>query len=584
MPEMQLKKDAEVIFKFQPKYIRLLTIRIGIVLCCLSYGAVFSYKPFSAYAAEPHPIARSRSKKDLSFNEERNKIIKKYLKMAQKHYEEGKYYEAIKLWNDVLAFDPNDKKAKEGIELAGEKIAKVKDFFGKDVFREFREISILSLQDCIEIVKETSLQFQIAKEQINLAKIKLWQRRRTFLPDLTLSWTETKGIRSEGKIEGIEYGIEGKQPAFRSGELMYGLAQSKTNLRIAENNYGKIGLKLWFEVAEAYYSFVKSKKLLRYTKALYEDIKPFYEMARKEHEKKVVPDIEYLDVESKFNHIYYKSIVVESDFEITKLALEQKLNIERAGTIDVLVDILLKSIDKDVNSCLFLAIENRPDLKMSELVVRSMEYGKKIAQAKGLPRVDLTAYYKKADEVYHRDFNWTTRDEASLDPQRKWYAGVEVAWPFLGSTGTYALYKREDPATLSTYFGAAESKGTSWKLGIADNLKQFSESKEAEISLISAKDELKEMRKKVIREVKDAFYGYKKAHIQLEAAKVQKEFNEKETEIFKVKHSLGEAKLSELFSSLTRLMDANEAYFNAEKDLHISIAALNQAIGVENYF
>jgi len=573
-----MKKEKESIFQSapSPKSTIVIFIQAGIVFCCLFCATLFNYtSTLAAYAEEPYASSKSHSEKDLSFDKEQSEIIKRYLQEAKRCYEEGRYHEAVKFWDDILTINPNHQEAREGKSLAEKKIAKIKDFFGKDVFQE-QEVSELSLKNCVEIAEESSLLFQIAREQINLAKIKVWEARRTFFPSLTFSWAETKGIRPDGKIKGVEYGVEGKQPAFRSGELMYTLAQSKVNLNIAEKNYDRIEVELYFEVAGAYYELVKAKQFLKYAKALYEESKPLYEMAQKKYEKGLVPEIEYLNAESKFNQIYYKSIFVESDYEIARLALEQKLNIERAGTIDVALNPLQKSIDEDLNTCLFRAIENKPDLKMSEFTVKSAEYGEKIAQAKGMPSVDLAGHYKKSSEVY--------KDEQSLDPQRKWYAGLEVSWPFLGSTGAYSLYKREDPSTLSTYSGASESKGETWKLGLLDNLKQFSEGKEAEIAHVRAEEELNEVRKKVIREVKDAFYGYEKSRIQLEAARVQREFSEKENKILTVKHSLGEINLSELFENLVRLMEANEAYFKAEKDLNTSIAALNKAIGIKDYF
>jgi len=85
-------------------------------------------------------------------------------------------------------------------------------------------------------------------------------------------------------------------------------------------------------------------------------------------------------------------------------------------------------------------------------------------------------------------------------------------------------------------------------------------------------------------EVKEAFYGYEKAHIQLEAARSGREFEEKEVEILKIKHSIGDSELSELFESMAKLMEANEMYFEAKKVLYTSIAALNKAIGIGDYF
>jgi len=281
----------------------------------------------------------------------------------------------------------------------------------------------------------------------------------------------------------------------------------------------------------------------------------------------------------------FKSMSAESDFELAKLTLEQKLNIEDGGDVDVAVDILPKIVDKDMETCISFAMRQRPDLKVSELTLKSAEYGEKAEQAKEMPRVDLAGHYKKSAEVYKQGYGGSV--EQKLDPQRKWYAGLEVAWPILGSTSSYSLYKREDPSTLSTFTAGTtgtESKGTSWKLDILDDLEQFSVTKEAEISRIRAEEDLNETRKKVIMEVKEAYYGYEKARIQMEATDLQREFHEKEVEILKAKHSMGDSELSELFQGFSRLLEASGQYFEAEKNLYTAIAALNRAIGLDGYF
>jgi outer membrane protein TolC len=566
MLQAQIKRRGEHIFRFKSGIIVML--QIGIIFYFLSFSNSLPYKAFTAYSAE------SASDK---------KIIKKNLEDAEKYYKDGLYDMAIKLWDDVLRLDPENRKAQKRINTAKKKIAKINVFFGKDVFKSTRDIKELSLRNCIEMAGEASLKYQIAKGQIDLARIKVWEARRNFLPSLTLSWVETKGIQSGGKIESLEYGIEGKQPAFHSGELMYALAKSKSNLKIAERNYDRVKMELYFEVREAYYNLVKTKKFLEYVKALYEDVKPLYKMAQKEHEKGVTPDIERLNAESNFNKIYYKSISSESDLELARLALQQKLNIEDGGHVDIALDIPQKSVNENINTCISLAVENRPDLKMSELTVKSTEYDEKIAKTKEMPRVDLTGHYKMFSEVYRQSYS-VLNSSLALDPHKRWYAGLEVIWPFLGSTGTYSLYKRADPSTLSTYDAGSESKGSTWKLGVFDNLKSITDAMEAEVIHVRAEEELNDTRKKVVMEVKEAFYAYEKTRVQLEAAKVQREFYEKEAKILKVKHGFGETELSELFESITSLMQANESYFEAEKDLNISVAELNRAIGVEDYF
>ncbi len=512
-------------------------------------------------------------------------LINGYLNKADIYYKEGRYQEAISFWDKVLSANPKNTKANQGIKDAELKMAKIRNFFGNSAFKEFAAFKEFSIEDCLDIAAGNSIMLEVAKEQIKLANIKVWEARRSFFPELTLSWTKTSGIQSGGKVEGIEYGIEGKQPAFRSGGTMYALAQAKADLTIAEANYDKVRNELYLEVAKAYYIFIKIKKQLEFTEDLYNEVRPLYEIIKKAYEKSVAPTIEFLDAESSFNQLYYQMVSYGNESQLAKLTLEQKLSIEDAGDVDIILDNEPKIVTKNIQECLELALEHRPDLKMGLYTVKYTEYGKKLADTKEMPSVDVVGNYKKASEVYREDFStFGTNPTELLDPHKKWYIGVEASIPFLGNTASYSYFRRHDPSALSTYQPDSEQRGTTWKLGILDNIKHFSEIEQAKIANVRAEQELEDARKKAIMEVKEAFYEYEKAHVQLKAAKAQKEYREKEFKIFKFKKSMGEMEISDLFDAVTKLMEADALYCDAEANLNISIAALNKAIGVEDYF
>lgn len=508
--------------------------------------------------------------------------INNYLNKADIYYKEGRYQEAISFWDKARSADPENLRASRGIKDAELKMAKIRNFFGSDAFEEFASMNEFAIEDCMAIAAENSILLEAAREQMKLAAIKVWEARRSFLPEITLSWTKTSGIQSGGKVEGIEYGIEGKQPAFHSGAIMYALAQAKADLTIAEANYDKARNELYYEVARAYYILIKTKKQLEFARNLYDEVRPLYEVVKKAYEKTAAPAIEFLDAESSFNQLYYQMVTYASECQLAKLALEQKLSMEDAGDIAVILDNEPGIVTKNMGECLEIALEYRPDLKMGLYTVKYTEYGKKIANTKEMPRVDVVGNYKKSSEVYREGYGGN--ESQSLDPRKKWYLGLEASVPFLGSTAGYSYFRRHDPASLSTFLPDSEQRGTTLKLGILDNIKNFSETEQAKIANIKAEQELEEARKKTIMEVKEAFYEYEKARVQLKAALAQKEYREKEFKIFKFKKSMGEAEISDLFDTVTKLIDADALYCEAEAKLNISIAALNKAIGIEGYF
>ena len=76
--------------------------------------------------------------------------------------------------------------------------------------------------------------------------------------------------------------------------------------------------------------------------------------------------------------VYDQNISADNDYDLARLALEQAMNMKDMGVIDVADDFKQRIVYKDLDSCLTIAMENRPDLKMSEFTVKSTEYGQKI--------------------------------------------------------------------------------------------------------------------------------------------------------------------------------------------------------------
>jgi len=101
MTHIKIKNGETLIFRYR------LQARSIIGLIIFSYIAFFSY-PFAVYAAAADSLLSSYSEEDLSSVKERNKIIEKYLQEAKAQYEKGRYYEAIKLWSEILTIDPDN--------------------------------------------------------------------------------------------------------------------------------------------------------------------------------------------------------------------------------------------------------------------------------------------------------------------------------------------------------------------------------------------------------------------------------------------------------------------------------------------
>ena len=85
-------------------------------------------------------------------------------------------------------------------------------------------------------------------------------------------------------------------------------------------------------------------------------------------------------------------------------------------------------------------------------------------------------------------------------------------------------------------------------------------------------------------ELKEGFFNYEKAIIQLDAAKTKVNFQTKEAEILKLRRGFGEATDSQVVESLVKVAQEQYSYVQAITDYYMSIVSLNKAIGIDDYF
>ena len=131
----------------------------------------------------------------------------------------------------------------------------------------------LTLDECVKIGMENSLPIKIAEKQTKLARIRLWEARRKLAPSVKARWEESSG-RIYGKdYDGRKVHIEGSQPIFHGGELVFIASQARINLEIVENDYDRVKNGLILKVEKAYYSLDKAIKFLEVQRVLHEKAK-----------------------------------------------------------------------------------------------------------------------------------------------------------------------------------------------------------------------------------------------------------------------------------------------------------------------
>ncbi|MCM8760666.1 MAG: TolC family protein [Candidatus Omnitrophica bacterium] len=534
----------------------------------------------------------------------------------------GRYEEAITKWEKALELDPSNTDIKRNINEAE---ARIEMRFAKETKAAKPEIispsrkevgiekmsiaekpSVLkmtsekikqkfTLKDCIDTAVKNHIPLQVAEKSVKLARLRVLEARRNMLPSASVNFETSSGKVNGQRYTGRKQYIEGQQPVFHGGELYYAMKQAEVNLEITRTEYSKIKNELVLQVKKGYYTLAKSKENLELQKELSNSVERIYDMVKKQAEANIISKIELLNVTSQKSQVGYQLASAQGDVEVAELILKQAMNVDPKADIDIETDLALNKVEVDYEKALSAAMANRPEVRINLLMMDYYRYGQRIARAKGSFKVDIMGNWGLAKEEYaypdngiipgspqNPDGSYTNwYQDNKLEQQ--WYAGIKASVPVWGSTAEYSYTREQWVPVVSAYQGT-EAATNAFKFKLFDRLDTFSEVQLSDIDFERARQELVKIRQDVTLEVKEQCFNYQKALIQLETASSKVKYQESDLNFMKMKRGLDEVQDSNVIDSMIKLAQEKFGYVQALTDCHISLASINKAIGIENYY
>jgi len=449
-----------------------------------------------------------------------------------------------------------------------------------ELVEKLLEKQMLTLDDCIDVAMEAHLSLKVAERQLKLARFRLFEAKRNLGPTAIVKWEESTGRVDERLYTGEKIVVEGKQPIFYGGELVFSVRQAKVNLEIVESDYDRIKNDLVLQVKKAYYTVDKAKKALGIQEKMQDRTKALFDMVKAGYEAAVIPQVEFLRISSQYNQANFQVISAREDISVARLLLQQAMSVEEEIEIAGLKE--PEIIRLDLDECFNLASLNRPEIKINQLSLEYFRYEKKIMQARAhWPRVDLLGSYGNAREDYAKGDIDAGKDPRGLGPE--YYFGTKISLPIWGSTFGYSYTKEDWTPVVQTVKGT-EAQTNAVTFSLFDKLEDISGVKEADIEYMRSLNEINKKKQEITLEVKETFFKYRKAILLMEVAKSKVEFQAKQVEILEIRRELGEAQYSDVVEEMIKLAEEEFSYIQAISDYYISIASLNKAIGIDGYF
>ena len=454
------------------------------------------------------------------------------------------------------------------------------------------------IDECVEIAIRNNQRMKVADEQVKLAEMRVWEKRRDLMPEATLRIERgggaIGGFRTQDPgatrhYQGEKYQAEIKHTAFEGFRDWYEVMQTQANLEVIKLEKDKIRNEIIAETKEAYYTLDKAIKAVAVQGRIKREINRMYDIVSIAYERELIPRIEYLKVRGESAQIDYHYMSGQEDITLAEMILFQAMDLEPPDhriRIEPL-DSPERAVSIGLEHCYNLALANRSDFKIKEKTIEYYELERKMAKAKGWPKIELNGSFGKAFENFQpldQANDWTGgTPRAARHLQPEWYAGVKTSIPFWGNTIEYNYVREQWAATVSAFRGS-ESATSYLSLKILDDLKYFTNLQEARVGFERSKYEYQKTRKDLLVEVKETYFKYRKALLHREVSKAKAEHEKQYIEVLKERQRFGEMELSRIAEEYEKLSENEYGVVQGDADYFIAIAKLNKAIGVPDYF
>jgi TonB family protein len=425
------------------------------------------------------------------------------------------------------------------------------------------------LPSFIEVALQNNQPTQVAREEVELAQIKIAEAKRNFFPGMKAWAYNTDGQVNHVKYQEREARLELSQPLFYGGRLGDTYNQARVNMEITRRNYERLKFDVMHKTETAYYNLVAAKMHLESKEAIRKEARGILAQIEKLAAAGMIIPLEASSARSWFDQIEFEVDNIKQDLFMAELTFKQILNINYAPLVEGAL-IEAKPLDFDLGQLSDIARKYRPEVAVSKLLVTFQEYGQKIeAKKKSNLSVDLVGSYGKYTGHYVTE-PWRNSSN--------WYAGLKASKPF-GSNTVNSSYTEENIQPKFGQTSPTSSSTLNSEFNVMDNLKRLSDKKRADIDLHRALSDYNETIKTINFEVQDALLNYQKALLQLNTAEAETKFRRNEVEITKTRSMVADASLSNTMESLFQFSEAQSRYMRALANYRLTLTNLKKACG-----
>lgn len=439
------------------------------------------------------------------------------------------------------------------------------------------------LVDFLRVGLANNKKLKITQDEFVLARKKLFEANRTFFPALSARYAQTQGTiltdptnpSTFADYERREAGLEMGQPIFQSGRIYYHAKQAKMQRDAAELNISRAVQEATYEILRAFFNYLQRRETTLLRQEYYDIAKNIRNTAEKKKSLGIISESEFLGVESALLQAQYRAVSEEKDRDLAENSLLDSLNLQELPQSDSLtleVELArMKPLKESLDELLAKALSTRPDLRSAYYSAQASKFGRRVARSETLLKVDVSGFIGQSGAAFSNE---------SITMQDSYNVGVKGTLYFGGSSIS-PLYSKEKTAPDLGSTSRTQTQGQSVSLGILDSLSGSSNLMQAKIDEEKAALELEKAQKQVVMEVKEAYFNFQKALLQLASARSDLAYRTKEVAIARAKDRVNQLDPTQYLSALSGRTDAEVNLKEAMAFALVSYAALEKALGAK---
>ncbi len=457
-----------------------------------------------------------------------------------------------------------------------------------------------NLEECVEYALQNHMPAKAGRERIKLSKQRVVKTLRDLFAEATFEMEERRGTLAGQAFTGNSYHVRFKQPVFRGGNLWHTFLKEQATLRGAEADYRKVVNDLVQKVAETYFDSLRTRRVLEDKQALLQKVNELFAQSKKKWDQGLSSEIEYLNMESLQSQVAHDVEQARQDHELIYLEFQKNLDLDLGDKIELTpfyqYSEVMSRADKEfqeekkgekaevtdvaqftkpLDDYIQLAYEHRPDLKVESNRLRANVMAKRAAVGKLLPQVNMVMQFGELGESF-------TDTVATPKHRIEWQGMLEFSWNLGGSTMKYT-HDHDQKAPSVSQFQATNGTTTgknSFSLALLDNLEDVYRVKESQIDIMDQFIKLEEKEREVIKDVKEAYFNFRRAEIQLRSEMKQLMYRERLVKLSRHKLKQNDIQTSEYVQSEKDLTEEKGKLHKAMSDYYVARVALNRAVGI----